>query len=229
MNNPGHHSSCDICQLSPFCMEDKNCALSTRCLPLPTDRQIKLKRGETLSWSSDKFEHLYAIQQGAMKTFQTNADGNEIIHGFYFAGEVLGYEAINTGYYPFSAAALCDTEVCEIPFAAMLELLESRPALQKHIINLLSHQLTSSQYLKTSAEQRLAAFLIDLSSRLHADKNNLEFSLPMTREDIGNYLRLTPETVSRICSRFTANQIIKSEYKKFRLIDLDKLRLIADE
>jgi CRP/FNR family transcriptional regulator len=227
MSKLAPHSSCTICQLNPFCLNDDKCAPTSECLTTRTHREVSLKRGETLSWSSEKFQNLYVIRHGAIKTFQTEANGNELIRGFYFVGEVLGYEAINTGFYPFSAVALGDTEVCEIPFASILELLRTKPELQKRILDLLSKQLTIGYYLQSSAEQRLSAFLIDLAVRLNADQTNPEFLLPMSRQDIGNYLRLTAETVSRICSKLTSNKIIHTDHKKVRLINLEMLHQIS--
>ena len=151
-----------------------------------------------------------------------------MIRGFYFAGEILGLEAIYTRNYLCSAVALSETVVCEIPYDNCLELLQSDPALQKHFLNLMSQQLNINSYLfSIKAEQRLAAFLIDLSSRLHPCEKKIELLLPISRQDIGNYLRLTTETISRIFSRLKENKIISIDYKKIRFLQPETLKLIA--
>lgn len=188
-----------------------------------------LKKHEVLYLPENKFRNIYAIQHGHLKTYQIDADGNELIRGFYFTGEALGFEAIYTQHYLFSAVALTDSVVCEIPYDNFLELLHLNPALQKHILYLMSQQLNRGSYLPSiTAEKRLAAFLIDLSYRLHPQEMQPRYLLPMSRQDIGNYLKLTAETISRLLSQFKKNKIIAIEHKKIHLLQPEKLKLIAD-
>ncbi len=187
-----------------------------------------LQKQEVLHLPQNMFRNLYAIQRGSLKTYQVDADGNELIQGFYFAGEVLGFEAIYTRHYLFSAVALSETVVCEIPYDNFLDLLHSNRALQKHILYLMSQQLNIGSYLfSITAEQRLAAFLIDLSTRLHPLEMQLNIVLPMSRQEIGNYLRLTAETISRLLSQFKENKIIAIEHRKIQILQPEKLKLIA--
>jgi CRP/FNR family transcriptional regulator, anaerobic regulatory protein len=226
-----HHPLCKGigCAFSPFCLLEQEESISLKQMNLAVKRQRHLQRKEVLFLPNNKFQHLYAIQQGALKTYQVEPDGKELIRGFYFAGEILGYEAIYTGRTLFSAAALAETIICEIPYSHFLELLHSRPALQEHILHLVSQQLSVGSYLvSNSAEQRLAAFLMDLSVRLHPEEKKLEFLLPMSRQDIGNYLRLTAETISRIFSRLQHNDIIEIDHKQIRFLKPETLKRIAD-
>ncbi|TAK77619.1 MAG: cyclic nucleotide-binding domain-containing protein [Gammaproteobacteria bacterium] len=212
--------SCTRCTFAPFCLTEEHRAA----------KQFRtLERNETLCLPKNKFQNLYVVQHGALKTYQTEADGKELIRGFYFANEILGYEAIYTGHYLFSAVALAETLVCEIPYNHFLESLQSKPALQKRILYLISRQLNVGSYLlSTTAEQRLAAFLIDLSVRLHPLEMKLEFLLPMSRQDIGNYLGLTAETISRIFSRLQKNNIVSIDHKKIHLLQPEKLKQMVD-
>lgn len=188
-----------------------------------------LKKNEVLYLPQNTFRNIYAIQRGNLKTYQVDADGNELIRGFYFSGEVLGFEAIYTRHYLFSAVALSDSVICEIPYDNFLELLHLSPPLQKHILYLMSQQLNVGSYLfSITAEQRLAAFLIDLSYRLNPSEMQTRFLLPMSRQDIGNYLRLTAETISRLLSQFKENKIIAIDHKKIEFLQLEQLKLIAD-
>lgn len=216
--------SCHQCTFAAFCFYDNEDS------PLQTVKhQRGLKRKEALCLPKNKFQNLYVVQEGAIKTYQVEADGKELIRGFYFAGEILGYEAIYSGHYPFSAVALTETVVCEIPYEKFLEIVYSKPSLQKRTLHLISKQLNAGSYLvSTNAEQRLAAFILDLATRLHPTDPALDFTLPMSRQDIGNYLRLTAETISRIFSRLQKNAIVESNHKKIRILQPKKLKQIAE-
>lgn len=219
--------SCRNCRFAPFCWHEEKQPRSKQS-SRAAKRQRHLKRKEILCLPNHKFQNLYVVQSGALKAYQVDANGKELIRDFYFAGEVLGYEAIYTGHYLFSAVALSDTLICEIPYDSFLELIYSKPPLQKRILYLISQQLNVGSYLDSvTLEQRLAAFLIDLSTRLHPLEMQTEFTLPMSRQDIGSYLRLTAETVSRIFSRLHKNKIIAIDNKKIRFLELDKLKKIA--
>lgn len=227
-NSIRHSSTCNHCTFAPFCNNEEAGLISTKNPHLTIKQFRHLKRNEVLFLPKNKFHNLYVIHQGVLKTYQTEADGKELIRGFYFPSEILGYEAIHTGQHLFSAVALTDSLVCEILYEDFLTLLHSEQELQKKILNLISQQLNARSYLfYSSAEQRIAAFLIDLSSRLSSPENKLELLLPMSREDIGNYLRLTAETVSRILSRMQKNHIIAINHKKIALNDGDRLMHIA--
>lgn len=220
---------CRGCTFAPFClMEQENLSQGKQINPI-VKRHRTLKQKEILFLSKSKFQNLYVIQHGALKTYHTEADGKELIRGFYFAGDVLGYKAIYTGHYVSSALALTETAICEIPYMHFLEFLHTRPTLQKHILYLISQRLNEGSYLgSTTAQQRLAAFLLDLSGRLHVSQAKLEFVLPMSRQDIGNYLRLTAETVSRLFSQMQKNEIIFIDHKKIRFLQLERLKQIAE-
>lgn len=223
-----YHLTCERCSFSPFCIiEGKN----SRWLH-QINRAVKqhhyLKKHEALYLSRNMFRNIYAIQYGNLKTYQVDVAGNELIQGFYFSGEVLGFEAIYTGHYLFSARALSDSVICEIPYDNFLELLELHPELQKHILYIMSQQLNMGNYLfSITAEQRLAAFLIDLSFRLHPSDIQTNFILPMSRQDMGNYLKLTAETISRLLSQFKENKIIAIDHKNIQFLQPEKLKRIA--
>ncbi|MBV9575858.1 MAG: helix-turn-helix domain-containing protein [Gammaproteobacteria bacterium] len=223
-------STCTRCSFASFCLlteRKKNQRINVENIAIKQHRS--LKRNEALFLSNNKFQNLYIIQQGALKTYRVEADGRETIRGFYFAGEMLGYEAIYTGQHLFSAISLTDTIACEIPYADFLELLHKKPLLQKQILQLMSQQLTIGSYLLlTTAKQRLAAFLIDLANRLHPLERKTEFALPMSRQDIGNYLKLTAETVSRLFSQLQKNQLIMVKQKKIYLLQPEALKQLAE-
>lgn len=225
----GNYTTCKKCNLLPFCItEEKNKQWMNQITPAVKQRH-HLKKNENLCLPQNRFRNIYAIQYGHLKAYQMDADGNELIRGFYFTGEALGFESIYTKHYIFSTVALSDTVVCEIPYDNFLELLHLNPPLQKHILYLMSQQLNIGSYLSSiTAEQRLAGFLIDLSYRLDPSEMQLKYLLPMSRQDIGNYLRLTAETVSRLLSQFKKNKMIAIDHKSIQLLQPNKLKLIAD-
>jgi CRP/FNR family transcriptional regulator len=225
MNTANHtHKTCSHCHFTAFCRPGGQ---AHDAPGFAVKKHHHLKKNEVLCHSNHKFNSLYAIQEGVLKSYQVEANGKELVRGFYFAGEIFGYEAIYNHQYQYSAVALTDTLLCEIPYTYFLESLQVKPSLQKHILQLLSQQLTIGSYLISStAEQRVAAFLIDLSERLHPI-NHHHFLLPMSRYDIGNYLRLTGETISRIFSRLQQSNIINIDNKKIHLAQIDKLQQIA--
>lgn len=219
---------CSNCGFLPFCSLDGGIPHWLNQISSAVKQYHVLKTKQTLFLPQNKFHNLYAIKSGSLKTFEVDKEGNELIRGFYFTGEILGFEAIASGTYLFSAIALSETIVCEIPYNHCLELLNSNSSLQKHLLYLFSQKLMVGSYLNfVTAEQRLAAFLIDLFQRLQVSEQHMEFTLPMSRQDIGNYLGLTAETISRLFSQFKKNRIISIEHKKIQFFQLDQLKLIA--
>src|SRR3990167_10616310 len=166
-----NQDNCDNCGFVPFCQTGENDCQHHDLLQGVVRVRRELKRNDVLCMPKYKFESLYAIQSGALKAYQIEMNGKEIIHGFYFTGEIVGYKAIHKGHYFSTIVAMTDAVVCEIPYDHLLRQLESRPDLQKHILQLISRQLNVGSYLDcTSAEQRISAFLIDMRGRLRQDK-----------------------------------------------------------
>lgn len=224
-NNP----TCKNCMLYCFCSAPMDYqALSAQLL---VRKKHKLKHKELLYSYRDQFANVYAVKAGGLKTYHVDADGQERIHQFYLAGEILGFEAIYTDYYPFSAIAIAsDTVVCEIPYESLLGYVYSYPELHRKILYFMSQRYTFGLYITApSAEQRLAAFLLELSGRLHAQEQRQEFSLSMSRQDIGNYLGLAAETVSRLFTRLQQSNIISANNRKIKILEMRKLQWLAQD
>lgn len=211
---------CSNCSLSLFCSYDK--------LKGVVLKHRHLKRREVLHFANDTFINLYAIQSGALKTHETDLMGNELIRELYVKNEVYGYEAIYKGYYPFSATALTDTIVCEMSYQHFLELIRTEPPLLQRTMYLISQRLNAGSYVKLiTAQQRLSAFLIDLSTRLTLEVP-AHFLLPMSYQDIGHYIGLATETVSRVFSKLVKNNIISIENKHIYIHQLNILQQFAE-
>lgn len=218
-----------------------SCCLKGVCLPCELGRselerfdeiataKRRVARGASLYHNGDRFESLYAVRSGAFKTVGTSRQGDEKITGFYLPGELLGLDAISGDRHGYNSVALEDSEVCIIPFAQLEQMAMSMPALQHQLLRLLSGDISRDQGLmlllgSMSAEQRLAAFLLSLSrrhQRLGFAANR--FMLRMTREEIGNYLGLTLETVSRMLSRFQREGLIAVQQREIELKNIDGL------
>ena len=222
-----------------------NCRLGTICLPLALEdddvvkleeivqRGRPLQKGEHLYRESDPFTSVYAVRSGAIKGYRLTGDGQEQVTGFYFPGEIIGMDGISKDKYASSAKALETAAVCEIPFNRLEELSTQIPSMQRHFFQLMSQEITTDQHLitllsKNSAEERIASLLISISAR-NARRNlsKTSFRLPMSRTDIGNYLGLTVETVSRVMSRFNKQDLVAVDSKEITLLDLDGLKKVA--
>lgn len=222
-----------------------NCLLGSICLPiaLAEDDVVKLEqivhqgrplqKNEHLYRQSDKFRSVYAVRAGAVKTYSTSSAGDEQVTGFYLPGEIIGIDGISNNQYTASAIALDTSAVCEIPFDQFEQLSQQLPSLQHHFFQIMSKGISDDQKLltlikKNSADERVASLLLSLSARYK--RRNLSadcFILPMTRADIGNFLGLTIETISRVFSRLKKAQILETEGKQVRVLDLNKLYQVA--
>lgn len=224
-----NESTCCGCHFTPFCIGNEKLRNDPQSNTLPIKRRFIIKKNERLFSPNSHFQYLFAIEKGSVKTVQSEADGSELIRGFYFSGEILGYEAIYTGRYNFSAIALTETHICMLDYHDFLYFLQTNPELQQHILYLISLQLNVGSYLaSTKADRKLACYLLDLSTRLHRANMHNEFELPMSRQDIGNYLRLTAETISRTLTRLQQKKFISIKNKKVSLLQVNALKEIAD-
>jgi CRP/FNR family transcriptional regulator len=215
------------------------------CLPMGLDeadivrldevigRRRRLARDERLYQMGEPFRNLYAIRFGHFKTYQVNAAGEQQITGFQMAGELLGMDAISGDRHHCDAVALEDSEVCEIPFAGLEELFSHVPALLRHFHRIMSQEITREQNVmlllgNMRAEQRFAVFLINLSARYAArGYSSTSFQLRMSREEIGNYLGLTIESISRLLSRFKKQGLLKVDKREVTLLNPALLKAMA--
>jgi CRP/FNR family transcriptional regulator len=219
----------------------QNCGLSNICLPLGLDsgdverldsivqRNRPLRRGNYLFQTGDTFKSVYVVKTGTVKTYTQCPDGSEQVIGFHLPGEVIGLDGIELRKYICSAKALETSSICEVPFDKLEELSATIPNLQHQMFRLLSREISKDTSLmtllsKSTAEERLAAFLLSLSIRLHSRGfSATEFNLSMSRQEIGSYLGLALETVSRLFTHFQEERILKVNRKYVEILDLEKL------
>ena len=223
----------------------KDCSLATLCLPLSLDMQdldaldniVKrsrpMKKGDFLFRQGDTFASVYAVRSGSLKTFSVTDCGQEQITGFHLPSEFVGLSGMDTELYPVSAIALETTSICEIPFDRLDELSASLPQLRRQLMRIMSREIRDDQQMmmllsKKTADERIATFLVNLSARFRArGYSPQQFRLAMSRNEIGNYLGLAVETVSRVFTRFQQNGLLAAEGKEINLINLIEICALA--
>ncbi len=226
-------------QLRSACSQ---CNLLELCLPFGMDEQEiqrldelvgtrrKVKRQQPLYRAGDPFEAIYAIRVGWFKTDVVLEDGREQVTGFQMTGEMLGLDGISTETHSCNAIALEDSEVCVISYSRLEELSREFEGLQHQFHKVMSREIVRDHGVmmllgSMRAEERLAAFLLNLSQRFTARGfSGVDFHLRMTRDEIGSYLGLKLETVSRAFSRFQEEGMVEVQQKHVRLVDLPQLR-----
>lgn len=223
-----------------------NCNLRELCLPLGLtleelerlddliSTRRRIKRGEHLYRAGEAFDAIYAIRSGFFKTDVLLEDGRDQVTGFQMAGELLGLDGISTEHHTCNAIALEDSEICSIPFNRLEVLSREIHTLQHHFHKVMSREIVRDHGVMMllgtmRAEERLAAFLLNLSQRFTARGfSHAEFYLRMTREEIGSYLGLKLETVSRAFSRFQEEGYIAVQQKHIRILDVNGLKALMN-
>lgn len=224
----------------------RDCCLSSMCLPLALsikyidqlDRIIKrghpLKKGEHLFLEGDPFSSIFAVRSGAIKTYAATNEGEEQITGFYLPSEILGLSGMDTDTYPVSAQAMETTMICEIPFEQLDTLAGQFPELSRYLMRLMSKSMREDQQMimllsKKNADERIATFLINLASRFRRRGfSSQSLRLSMSRKEMGNYLGLAVETVSRVFTRFQKNGLILAVGKEIEICNFFELCTLAD-
>ena len=223
-------TSCANCNLRELCLPKQIGAEDMVRVEQVVFARRRLKRGDSLFKAGDTFNALYAIRSGFLKTTVLNADGREQVTGFQMGGELLGLDGIGSGRYNGNAIALEDSEVCVIPYSRLQEISREVRGLQLQFHKVMSREIVREHGVmlllgSMRAEERLAAFLLNLSQRFTARGYSAsDFHLRMTREEIGSYLGLKLETVSRAFSRFQEDGFISVQQKHIRVLDVEGLR-----
>ncbi|MBJ7549506.1 fumarate/nitrate reduction transcriptional regulator Fnr [Marinomonas ostreistagni] len=223
----------------------QNCSLSALCLPIALadedvnrldqiiERKRPLKKGELLFHQGEEFDSVFAVRTGTLKTFNITNSGEEQITGFYCPSELVGLSGIDENHYPVSAKALETTTVCEIPFSHLEQLSSQIPSLKHQLFRLMSRKICDDQQMmvllgKKNADEKVASFLLNLSHRFKKrGYSATAFRLSMSRGEIGNYLGLAVETVSRVMTRFQKNGLIDVDGKEISIIDMAEMEKLV--
>ncbi|ABR74964.1 transcriptional regulator FNR [Actinobacillus succinogenes] len=223
----------------------QDCSISQLCIPFTLneheldqldniiERKKPIQKSQVLFKAGDELTSLYAIRSGTIKTYTISETGEEQITSFHLPGDLVGFDAITNVRHPSFAQALETAMVCEIPYDILDDLTGKMPKLRQQMMRLMSCEIQSNQEMilllsKMNAEERLAAFIYNLSKRYSARGfSSREFRLTMTRGDIGNYLGLTVETISRLLGRFQKLGILSVQGKYITINDLNALLAIS--
>ena len=224
---------CQTCSIRRLCLPVMLAESEIEYLENIVQRKKILKKGEFLFHAGDEFDAIHAIRSGSIKSYTISSDGIEQITGFHLPGEIVGLNAISTEQYPSFAKALETSLVCSIPFEKLETLARDMPALQKQLFKVMSGEIREEQELmmllsKKNADERFAAFVMNLSARFRRrGLSNQEFQLTMSRGDIGNYLGLAVETVSRLVTRMQKRELIAIQDRHIQILDMQALSTLA--
>jgi CRP/FNR family transcriptional regulator len=232
--NAGHEVACSSCSLRDLCLPVGFSQSEMAQLDTLVDQRRTVKRGEALFRRGDPFSAIHAIRAGFFKTCMTTEDGRDQVTGFQMAGEMLGFDGIGSGQHRCDAVALEDSQVCVMPFPALEAMAQELPALQRQVHRVMSREIVRDHGVMLllsgmRAEERVAAFLSNLAQRLQARGfSPSAFILRMTRQEIGTYLGLTLETVSRCFSKLHEDGVLDVQQRNVRIVDAQALqRLVA--
>jgi len=224
---------CQDCSISQLCIPYSLNETELERLDTIIERKKPIQKGNEIFKAGEPMKCLYAIRSGTLKSYTITEQGDEQITGFHLAGDLVGFDGISSGHHPSFAQALETAMICEIPYDTLDSLSTSMPKLRQQILRLMSNEIVEDQSMilllsKKNAEERLASFINNLSVRYAARGfSPKEFRLSMTRGDIGNYLGLTVETISRLLGRFQKSGMIAVKGKYITVLDNTQLAELA--
>ncbi|KND61932.1 transcriptional regulator, Crp/Fnr family [Candidatus Burkholderia verschuerenii] len=225
-------AQCTSCAMCHLCVPEGLCANDVVKLERVISVTRRVRRGDALFRTGDAFDSLYAVRSGSIKTVIVHEGGREQVTGLLLAGDALGLDGIGESRHACDAVALEDSSVCVVPYALFERVCRESDALQRRMHRMMSQAINreSDHVVRLGmlrADERVARLLLDLSARLaRRGYAAAEFTLRMTRDDIGSYLGMTLETVSRTLSRFAKLGLIDAHGKSIRIRDFDGLRQI---
>lgn len=226
----GSQINCGECRLSDLCLPISLLRADITQLDNIVQRGRPFQKTDSIYYAGEAFRSVYAVRSGAFKTVCIATDGTEQITGFYLPGEILGLDGIATNTHTNTASALETSSVCEIPFHRLEELSSKLPTLQRRFFQIMGREIATDQELisllsKNSADEKIAFLLLSISQRnSQRGLSATEFYLPMSRADIGNYLGLTIETVSRVLSKFHKTGVIVLDKKHVVILKMDDIK-----
>jgi len=227
-------ASCKNCSVVELCLPRSLNKNDLHTLDVVIQQRRLVRKGETIFDQGEKSGCIFAVRSGSVKTFTTAKDGEEQILGFHLPGEILGLDGLDNQIHSCSGIALDTSTICELPINDLNVLCVKMPGLQKQLLSLISNEINKDHTMllllaRRNAEQKLATFFINFSNRFKARGYSAdEFDLTMSRYEIGNYLGLAVETVSRLISKFRDNKLIDADRKKITILNHELLCGIAE-
>ena len=216
----------------------QRCPRASSCLPARVTlnhsfefESRTFKKGEHVLYQGQSSQYLYILRAGALKSYTVQKNGDEFVMGFYFPTDLFGWEAIDAEQRTISVVALDQSNICVIPTQKLFLLTQNIPSLNNQLLQMISRRIQqdNTALLRTTAEQRVATFLLQLAMRYQVvgfSANPLH--LHMTHQDIANYLRITPSTISRIFHQWEKQQWIALKNHLISLVDVRSLQRVAE-
>ncbi len=225
---PTLKTDCLLCPVRSCLVHRDGGELAQAWSEMLAPRQALMPGDGALQRAGDRLDALYLVRGGCVKTYTVDAAGNERIRGFYFPGDIIGLDALGGGVCLSTAVAVVPSQVCVAPITDLHGLMGRMPIVAMRIMQQTSSELAMSLSIagEYTAEQRLAAFLLHLRSRIGLGISGA-LRLPMAQRDVGNYLRLANETVCRNLKRFEQKGWIEITDRGLKLIDESSLREAA--
>lgn len=226
----GCNVSCKNCSLARLCLAKGLGPDAVKALDKVISRRRPLKRREHLFHAGEQCRFIYAVRSGAVKSWVSNANGDERIVGFHLPGELVGVDALDDGQHSFTATSLDSTGLCRLPYERLSALCAGYPDINAQVHRLMGEALAQANALlvllgRKSAGERMASFLLNLSSRLsRRGFSHREFSLSMTRRDMGNYLGLALGTVCRLLAELQDQGVLSVRRRHVQIHDIEYLR-----
>ena len=233
LDRPCAPIACSQCGVYQLCLPLGLNSADLTLLESVVKRKQIFKKGQLLFRAGDRFDHIYALRSGSIKSYVSTPDGRVQITGFHIAGDLLGLSALESGQFSCAARALETASVCCVEAEKIDELAQQIPSIQYQLLRIMSGHIRQDDELmlmlgRRSAEERLAEYLIGLSRRFAArNYSATQFRLSMSRGEIGNYLGIAEETVCRILARFADSGIIVTNRRHVQLVDLKQLEVVA--
>lgn len=219
--------------MATLCLPYQLSPEQTEKLDTIIQRHRPLQKRDVLIHNGEPLKFLYAVRSGSLKSYTIDNQDSEQIIDFHLPGDVIGFDGLIDGHHRSYTQALETTMLCEIPIQSLDQLSAELPGLRKQMLRLMSGELYASKTLlgtlnHHSAQQRLANFLVTLSSRFQQrGLSSRSFRLSMTRADIGNYLGLSVETVSRILTHLQQEGVLAVQNKLVEIAEPERLRALA--
>ncbi len=227
--------SCDECAVSDECLGRDEASLESHRDAGSISSPRVIRRGEPLFHCDDPFDAVFIVRSGTVKTTMITSEGSEQIIGFHGPGDVIGLDAIVTGRYVCTAEALDTSSLCALPFDQLCRLCQKSQTVQQRLLGKMSSQIFTDEAMllalgQKSAEQRIAYFLLGQSRKqFRLGYSPAEINLAMSRREIGSYLALAVETVSRVLTRLQGAGVLSVSRNRIDILDLEVLAAIADQ
>lgn len=226
-----HTNSCHECRIAHLCLASNLTKHQLRSIQELQFHSKVLNPGEHLCHQGEKHEHLYLLRSGILKSYFNKENGDEYVMQFHLPPELFGWEGIDDDQLSFSIVALDYSNVCEVPLSQLKEINRKHPEIQNQIFKLINQTVKRNNIamLRTTAEQKVSTFILLLSKHYRTlGYPQYLCQLTMTHQDIANYLRIAPETISRVLHNLQHQGLIKVTRKKIEINNIEKLHYLSN-